>query len=288
MLKAPVLALLGRAGALTRAGSLSLAIALAQGGEFAFVIFGQALGVRVIDRATAEVAVVCVTLSMAATPLLFLARDAWWRRRQKAGEQRPFDESPGEGSRVILAGFGRFGQIVARVLRLKRIPFAALDVSPTHVDFVRKFGNTIYYGDASRVDLLRAAGAERAELFILAIDDPEASLRTLAVVQRHFPHLRIVARARNRPHAYALLAAGVTHVIRETFAGSLEAAQLALEDLGLPSAEARETVRVFGNYDEEMVRKTFTLRGDQKALIESSKNYTAELERLFDQDARAR
>ncbi len=106
---------------------------------------------------------------------------------------------------MIIAGFGRVGQIVSRVLRARHIKFTALDSSQTHVDFVRRFGNRIYYGDASRLDLLRAAGAESADLFVLAIDEMDASLRTAEIVRTYFPDLKILARARNRQHAFALM-----------------------------------------------------------------------------------
>ena len=267
-----------------RRGAASLGASISQGGEFAFVIFGVARGATVLKPETTELLVVVVTLSMALTPLLFLARDRI-TARLAAADRRSFDQIYDEGSSVIIAGFGRFGQIIGRVLRLKRIAFTALDASPTHVDFVRRYGNQIYYGDASRVDLLRAAGAERARLIVLAIDDMDASMRTLHVVQSHFPNLTIVARARNRQHAYALLDAGVTNIIRETFAGSLDAARITLEALGLPSDNAREAVRRFGEYDEAQVRRAFVLRHDEKALVASAKQYGAELERIFEEDA---
>ncbi|MRG92153.1 monovalent cation:proton antiporter-2 (CPA2) family protein [Polyangium spumosum] len=282
--KLGVLFALGRALKLPSRSAASLGVSISQGGEFAFVIFGVGKGALVLDTKTVELLVVVVTLSMAVTPLLFMARDAI-TRRLAAQDRRSFDQIPDENSRVIIAGFGRFGQIIGRVLRLKRIAFTALDASATHVDFVRRFGNKIYYGDASRVDLLRAARADRAEVFVLAVDDMDASMRTLRVVQEHFPHLKIVARARNRQHAYALLDAGVSTVIRENFAGSLEASRLTLEELGLPASDARETVRKFGDYDEIMVRKAYVHRNDEKALVESAKQYAAELERLFEQDA---
>jgi monovalent cation:proton antiporter-2 (CPA2) family protein len=283
--KLGVLFMLGRATKLDTKGSASLGVAISQGGEFAFVIFGVARGAGVMGREAVELLIVVVTLSMALTPLLFIARD-WLSRRLAVKDERAFDEIPDEGSRVIIAGFGRFGQIVGRILRVKHVPFTALDASATHVDFVRRYGNKIYYGDASRVDLLRAARADRAELFVLAIDDPDAAMRTLRVVQEHFPHLKIVARARNRQHAYALLDAGVQAVIRENFAGSLEAARMALEELGLPESDARRTVRKFAEYDEAMVRKVYVHRHDEKVLVESAKQYGEELERLFEQDAR--
>lgn len=287
--KFAVLFALGQATRHPRGASLSLGVALSQGGEFAFVIFGAGREAGAVGHELVELLVMVVTLSMVVTPLLFLARDAHLRRSAaRAAGERPFDEVPDDGSRVIIAGFGRFGQIVGRMLRLERIPFTALESNATHVDFIRRFGNRIYYGDASRVDLLRAAHADRAELFVLAIDDIEASMRTVHVVQQHFPHLKIIARARNRQHAYALLAAGINVVIRENFAGSLEAARATLEELGLPPSDARESVRRFAEYDEEMVRKLFALRNDEKALIASAREYGAELERLFERDARER
>ncbi len=287
LVKMAVLFGLGRKFGQTKRGALSLAIAISQGGEFAFVIFGVAQQAGVLQHAMVELLVVAVTFSMGVTPLLFLLRDQLKKRSATKQPAREFDEIPDEGSQVIIAGFGRFGQIVGRVLRVKRIPFTALDANPTHVDFVRRFGNKIYYGDAARVDLLRAAGAERAKVFVLAIDDMEASLHTLKTVQSHFPHLKIVARARNRQHAYALLGADLDIVIRENFAGSVEAARRTLEELGFPSADARSTVKRFAEYDEQSVRNSFALRDDQQALIASSKQYSAELERIFEQDARA-
>ncbi|HEX2878450.1 MAG TPA: monovalent cation:proton antiporter-2 (CPA2) family protein [Polyangiaceae bacterium] len=285
--KMGILYALGRRTGQRKSGAFSLAIAISQGGEFAFVIFGVARQAGVLQHGIVELLVVAVTLSMGVTPLLFLLRDNLKKRVATRQPTREFDEIPDEGSQVIIAGFGRFGQIVGRVLRVKRIPFTALDVNPTHVDFVRRFGNKIYYGDAARVDLLRAAGAERAKVFVLAIDDMEASLRTLKTVQSHFPHLKIVARARNRQHAYALLGSDLDVVIRENFLGSVEAARRTLEELGIPSADARSTVKRFAEYDEQSVRNSFALRDDQQALIASSKQYAAELERIFEQDARA-
>jgi len=287
LVKMAVLFGLGKKTGQTKASALSLAIAISQGGEFAFVIFGVARQAGVLQHAIVELLVVAVTLSMGATPLLFLLRDQLKKRAAAKQPAREFDEIPDEGSQVIIAGFGRFGQIVGRVLRVKRVPFTALDINPTHVDFVRRFGNKIYYGDAARVDLLRAAGAQRAKVFVLAIDDMEASLHTLKTVQAHFPHLKIIARARNRQHAYALLGSDLDVVIRENFAGSVEAARRTLEELGFPAADARSTVKRFAEYDEQSVRNSFALRDDQQALIASAKQYSAELERIFEQDARA-
>lgn len=275
---------IGTARGESRTSAASLAIATGAGGEFAFVIFGEGVRDGVLSSETSALLVVVVTLSMVFTPLLFIVRDRVLARRTKDG-QRPFDEIHGENSQVIIAGFGRVGQIVGRVLRLRRIAFTALDASAEHVDFLRTYGNKIYYGDASRLDLLRAAKADEASVFVLAIDDFEASMRTLAVVKENFPNLKVVARARNRQHAYALYGAGVEIVIRENFAGSLQAAERVLEELGVERTDAKRTVKQFGAYDEEKVREMHVHRNDQQKLIESARKYGEELQRIFDQDA---
>jgi monovalent cation:proton antiporter-2 (CPA2) family protein len=286
VIKFAVLYAIGTSRREGRESTTSLGVALSQGGEFAFVIFGVARSAAVMSAPLSELLVVVVTISMMTTPLLFVARDRWLVRLAAAKEKPPFDTIQEEGSRVIIAGYGRFGQIVSRVLRVKGIPFTALEISTAQVDFVRRFGNKIYYGDASRVELLRAAHADRAEVFVLAIDDIESSMRTARTVREHFPQLKIVARARNRQHAYALLGLGIEVVIRETFADSLDAACETLEGLGFTSTAARRTVERFYQYDEAQVRQTFRLRDDERALIASTRDYAAELERVFAQDAR--
>lgn len=286
-LKLAVLVGLGRASGLAPRSAVGLGVAISQGGEFAFVIFGVAGAVGLLAGDLRDVLVLVVTASMVFTPLLFALRDAAFRRLDARGEKRDYDRIPDKETRVIIAGFGRFGQIVGRILRTKHIPFTALDANPQHIDFLRRFGNEIYYGDASRPDLLRTAKADEAEVLVLAVDDFETSMKILETAQHHFPHLRIVARARNRQHAYALLGAKVDAVFRETFESSLNAAQRTLEELGMPSAEAREIARRFGEYDEEQVRANFHLRDDVDALIVSAKRYSAELERIFDEDTKA-
>ena len=191
-IKFAVLLLVGRLYRLSWRSSFSLAAVLPQGGEFAFVVFGVAVSSQLLEHALAELLIVVVSLSMAVTPLLS-ASVAAVQRRIKTDNGRAFDRPEISDQPVIIAGFGRFGQIVARILRARKISFVALDASSEHVDFVQRFGNKIYYGDASRVDLLRAAKADNASLFVLAIDDVEASLRTARVVKEHFPRLQILA-----------------------------------------------------------------------------------------------
>lgn len=282
-----VILALGRLVRMPGAAALSLGVTLSQGGEFAFVIYGVARQSGALSHGIAEILVVAVTLSIALTPLAFMARDALFRALAARRGTPDFDRIDGAENQVIIAGFGRYGQIVARILRGKHIQSTVLEASPAQVDFVRRFGNKIYYGDASRVDLLRAAGAEHAKVLVLAIDDPEASLNTARAVRHNFPHIEIIARSRNRHHTHALRALGIEQITREVFHSSLVAAQQVLEELGLPAIEAQEAVRTFRDYDERALREQFAIRDDEAALIESAKKVAADLEKLFEQDARA-
>jgi glutathione-regulated potassium-efflux system ancillary protein KefC/glutathione-regulated potassium-efflux system protein KefB len=262
-----------------------LAVALAGGGEFAFVLFALAAGGGLLPRETADLLVIVVTLSMAVAPLLIAAADALAKRVRPAAKPA-FDRIESEEPRVLIAGFGRFGQIVARVLRARRIRFTALEVSQSQVDFVRRFGNKLYYGDASRLEMLRSAGADHAELLVLAIDDVEASVRTAELARRHFPRLRVLARARNRQHAFRLMAAGVTDIWRETFASSLEVAEAALVALGTPQDAAASQVRRFRAHDEDTLAAQAAVRDDETKLIATAQASAQQLESLFEADTR--
>jgi glutathione-regulated potassium-efflux system ancillary protein KefC/glutathione-regulated potassium-efflux system protein KefB len=266
--------------------AVNLALYMAQGGEFAFVLFGLAASAYVLDRGLADLMTVVVTLSMVTTPLLLAARR--WLVGSRAPAAPRYDAMPGETSRVIIAGFGRVGQIVARLLRMQKIPFTALEASFEQVDFVRRYGAKIYFGDASRLELLQAAGADKAEVFVLAIDDVATSIRTAQLVKRRFPHLKIYARARNRHHAYQLMNIGVEQIVRETFYSSLELGRGVLRGLGLRGASAARLVRQFGRYDEELLRRQHAFHQDEERLIASTKEAAEELERVFEQDSAAR
>ena len=261
-----------------------LGVALAGGGEFAFVLFALAAGNGLLSRPTADLLVIVVTLSLVAAPLLIAAADALAGRLRPAAAAPAFDDIVSEEPRVLIAGFGRFGQIVARVLRARRIRFTALEVSQAQVDFVRRFGNKLYYGDASRLEMLRAAGAAHAELLVLAIDDVEASVRTAEMARRHFPALRILARARNRQHAFRLMDAGVTQIWRETFASSLEVAEAALVALGTSREASAEQVRRFREHDEATLAVQASVKDDETKLIATARASAQQLESLFEAD----
>ena len=282
--KALVLVLLGRRFGLRANGARGLGLALSQGGEFAFVVFGVGRQAEVLAPGLTQLLVVVVTLSMATTPAL-LAVDDWLRRRRRS-EPQPFDEVHGEDGAVIIAGFGRFGQIVSRVLTSKRIPTTALEVDPTQIDVIRRFGHKVFYGDAARLELLRAAGAEQARLFVLAIDDVDASIETAQALREHFPDLRIVARARNRQHAHALMRLGVHHVFRELYGSSLEATGRVLEEVGLSSEHARLAVRRFRQHDEALMQRQMAAGDDEAELLRLSRGAAAELEQILREDVR--
>jgi glutathione-regulated potassium-efflux system ancillary protein KefC/glutathione-regulated potassium-efflux system protein KefB len=260
-------------------------VALAGGGEFAFVLLALVAGDGLVARSAVDVAIIVVTLSMALSPLLIAGTASLVRRLHPPGEPSKFDQVQSEEPRVLIAGFGRFGQIVARVLRARRIRFTALEISQAQVDFVRRFGNKLYYGDASRLELLRAAGAGQAEVLVLAIDDVEGSLRTAEMVRRHFPALRILARARNRQHAFRLIQAGVDEIWRETYGSSLEVAEATLVALGTPRAQAHTEVRRFRDHDEQTLKAQAAVMNDEEKLIATAKASAAQLEQLFEADA---
>ncbi|GHG79450.1 monovalent cation:proton antiporter-2 (CPA2) family protein [Comamonas sp. JC664] len=284
-LKGAVLYGLGRVALKQRAPALDLAVVISQGGEFAFVLFSLATGQHVMERALSELLVVVVGLSMATTPLLYALHERWVRPRlQPASAKREYDVAPTEDNPVIIAGFGRVGQIVGRLLRAKRIGFTAIDASPEQIDFMKRFGSQVFYGDASRLDLLRAARAEKARVFVLAIDDIEASLRTARAVKEHFPHLVLFARARNRVHAYQLLDMGIDRVTRETFLDSLEMGTEVLQELGLTYSESRRAHERMREHDEHLLRETARFHRDEKKLVELADKARKELESLFEQD----
>ncbi|EOT1170214.1 glutathione-regulated potassium-efflux system protein KefC [Cronobacter dublinensis] len=227
------------------------AVLLGQGSEFAFVIFGAARSAEVLDAEWAKALTLAVALSMAATPLLLVLLS----RLEKAGQQqaREADEIDEEQPRVIIAGFGRFGQIAGRLLLSSGVKMVVLDHDPDHIETLRKFGMKVFYGDATRVDLLESAGVAKAEVLINAIDDPQANLQLTELVQTHFPQVRIIARARDVDHYIRLRQAGVAQPERETFEGALRVGRMALEELGIGGYEARERADLFRCYNQQMV-----------------------------------
>ena len=278
------LVLFGIARALKVGGrdALRFGLLLSQGGEFAFVLFTQAGALNLLPTEMIARLNLVVALSMAATPLLLKLVQRLWPA-PKTGHRSTEDEPAPHGQpAVIVAGFGRFGQIIGRILVSRRIPFTALDSNPDHIDTVRRFGNEVYFGDVTRLDLLHTAGLQHARIMVLAIDDVQASLRAVRLIREHFPHITLIVRARDRYHAYSLMAEGVEHVIRETLDSSLRAAQTTLAQLGMPETTAIDLVRTFRDVDERLLREQFAHRDKLDKLIELSARGREELESLLE------
>lgn len=274
-------------GGLGRGDALRLAVVLACGGEFAFVVLRQAAERGLIAEQQSGLLVLAITFSMALTPLLVAVTGKLLGKRQKETSTRPFDTIDVDRPRVIIAGYGRMGQIIARVLRARNISFVALDHSVEQLDLVQRFGNRkgIFYGDPARPELLRAAQADKAEVFVLASDDPESSLRVARVVRRQYPHLKIIARARNRQHVWRLMDLGIDEPVRETLYSSLKMTRKALEALGLSSEEAVAEVEHFRRQDSELMKIQYLVYDDDAKLVQTTREALADLDRLFEADA---
>lgn len=284
-LKAAVLFAVGRISGLPTTSARSLAFVLAQGGEFAFVLFAAALQGRLIERELFELLVLVVTLSMIATPFLVIADERLARASRAREEKRAWDEVESDRDHdVIIAGLGRFGQVVARILNMRQIPFTALEADTHQVDFVRRFGNVVYYGDTTRLELLRAAHVERAKVFVVTVEDVEASVRTVELVKHHFPRLKVFARATDRAHARALRNRNVDYVIRENYVSSLEMAENLLRTLGDPPEKARDSIRRFRSFDEELLERERAVDQDEGRLVQTVTEAERELAFLFHSD----
>jgi glutathione-regulated potassium-efflux system protein KefB len=282
--KSAVLFAIGlRPGRMAWREALQLGAVMALGGEFAFVVLAEAAKVQLIDDAVQNRLVAIVGLSMALTPLAMIAVARWLGAHPERKPERAFDAIPDHDSQVILAGFGRFGQIVARLLLAQKIRFIALETDSEQLEVMRRFGNKVYFGDPSRPDLLRAAGAANAKVFINALEDPAASLRTTRVVKRLYPHLRLFARAHDRRHAWQLMDLGAD-VTRETFASGLEMGRDVLVALGIPRDQADDRMHRFRAHDETLLAKQHLIYDDEAALLESARRARSELEQLFEAD----
>lgn len=266
-------------------GALSLAAVLSQGGEFAFVLFALVAREQIIDTTQIDRLILAVVISMMLTPVVYLIIEyVTGRTAEKVAAE--YDGMEDEGHAVIIAGFGRVGQIVGRLLRVKGQSFTALEIDSSQVDVVRRYGSKVHFGDAGRLDLLRAAGAERAKLLVLAIDDIESSVRTAETVTRNFPHLTIIARARNRRHAHTLMDLGITHIFRETLFSSLAMSGRVLDMLGFDQEEVRRSIDTFREHDRRLLDEQHAIHHDEERLIQSAKDTARELESLLRNDSR--
>lgn len=283
--KSLVLMVMGMRFGLRTGESLALALYLGQGGEFGFIVFGIAAAVGLIAAAVKAELVLVITLSMILTPVLLSVSEWLQRRLQTTPEVGPYDEIIAPERGVIIAGFGRFGQVISRILRGQRVPFTAIEIDPGHVDFVRRFGNKVFYGDAANLRLLRAAGIEKADVFVLAIGEVEKSVAIAEMVKRNFPDVRLYARARNRVHEMRLRAIGADAIMRDTLLSSVELAGQVLEALGQSPQRSARVKQKFLEVDRATLEKQYAQREDEQALIQTTRDAAEQLERVFAADA---
>ncbi|MEM1029821.1 MAG: monovalent cation:proton antiporter-2 (CPA2) family protein [Myxococcota bacterium] len=264
--------------------ALFFGFALAQGGEFAFVLFSFAQQSGVLTPETIAPLVVAVAFSMALTPLVLVAFERVVAPRVGTKENAAdYDDDIEGGAPVIIAGYGRFGQIASRLLDAEGIAATVLEADSDQVDLLRRFGRKVYYGDASRVDLLRSAGAAEAKVLVLAVDRPEKTLELARTAKTHFPHLKVIARARGRIDAYDLLEAGVDHVHRETFDTALEVGVDVLRALGRRAYRARRAASSFKRNDEALLRRLAGLHRDDD-FVDQVKRANAEAAEVLARD----
>ena len=281
-IKFVILFALGRAFRMGLDQNFLFAFSLAQSGEFAFVLFSFASQNRVISEDITAPLIAAVAVTMALTPVLMLLNEKLFQPRfgtRESGEREP-DEIHTD-SAVIIAGFGRFGSIVGRFLRANGIQPTVLEYDSDRVELLRKLGLQVYYGDASRKDLLERAGAERARLLVIALEDHGRALAIVETVEKHFPHLTILARAAGRPEAYELLDHGVEHVYRETLDTSLRTGVDVLRLLGRRAYTGHRASLMFRRHDEEFVRDLGKMRHDRKAYFSEARERIQSLEELL-------
>jgi glutathione-regulated potassium-efflux system ancillary protein KefC len=260
-------------------------ILLAQGGEFGFVVFQAALGAQVISAQASSLLVASVALSMLLTPLLLVLNDRVLAPRLAARQATRLDEiHEDQHAPIVICGFGRYGQIVARLINANGLSATVLDHDAEQVEALRRFGWPTFYGDATRLDLLRTAGAGQARVIVVAIDDVEQSLQVVDLVQAHFPQATIVARARNATHWYGLHQRGVAHIERETLDSALMSGRTVLELMGWEPHAARTQAMRFRRHSIELMQQMAPHRGDQAKLIAVAKQGRQQLDELWSRE----
>ncbi len=284
--KLPLLYLVGSlAGGLNRLSAVRLGVVLAAGGEFAFVVFKMGRDHNLFDARLYDMQVLTITLSMAITPLLMLMCARLAKSKVEPVTVPPhLREIDTDAPRVVIAGMGRMGQIVARILRAQKIEFVALDTSVETIELSRSFGGVpVFYGDPMRPEILSAAKVGEAEFFVIATDDPETNIKTAELVRKLYPHMKIIARARNRQHVHRLMDLGAD-AVRETYYSSLEMSRRTLRGLGLSQAQADARIKLFTHHDEQVLEAQHAIYDDAAKVLQTAQESRAELARLFEAD----
>lgn len=259
-----------------------MAAILSQGGEFAFVIFTAANVEGLLSQEQIAFLLVVVSLSMVTTPLLLTVQNRWYARRLNAAVTKTRrSDVVNKQPRVIIAGFGRFGQIVGRLMYANKIKVTVLESDASQIQLLRKYGYKVFFGDATQLDLLRAAGADKAEAMIICTDSPDEIMKIVELCQQHFPKLKLLARARSRVEAYQLLSHGIESYSRETFLGALDLGRQALVEMGMHPYQAKRAEAHFRKLDNAMLKELLPQHKDDKQLALRAKEARKELEEIF-------
>ncbi|MCW8875546.1 MAG: monovalent cation:proton antiporter-2 (CPA2) family protein [Kangiellaceae bacterium] len=282
-LKALVLAFLATIFKLGNKQGFLFTFALAQGGEFAFVITSTGLNFGVFDYHISNTLTVVVALSMLVSPLLIIFYEWFFSRPQQKSSHEDSEEIE-PTCNAIIAGYGRFGQIIGRLLDSQGFHLTILDHSPSQIDLLRRFGNKVYYGDASRKELLEAAGADDAQILVIAVDEPDKTLEIVHTVKKYYPHLKILARAIDRRHAYELIREEIAGYQRETFDSALRLGIQALTELGLKHQEAEEAGKMFAIHDQQSLTMLASLWGDDKSYGAAVRQRMEDLKQVLQRD----
>lgn len=284
ILKYGVHTLIGRFFKLPKSQVPFFALILSQVGEFAFVLIGAAQGFNLLTPGMSAQLIAITAISMFLTPMMVMSFDKIHARFFSTSKPES-DSFETQETPVIIAGFGRFGQIVGRLLYANKIGATILDYEPDQIELLRRFGFKVFYGDATRLDLLESAGAHQAKVIVVAIDDVEGSLRLIDVVKQHFPHLKIFARARNLGQVYEMMDRNVHFIERETFEASLKMGGAILHDMGLPAYQAQLAMHKFRSHNLSIIDDVYPVRKDQAASITRTKQARLDLEKMFEEEA---
>lgn len=297
LVKMGVIALVLNFRQCTAKDGLLVGVMLAQGGEFAFVVMATAEQTAFLPKEITNYIVLVVGISMALTSPLVMAYELITRRRKKqkiahdeiqyeSNSLKELEEPDAQHVEVIIAGFGRFGQIIGRILTAGNIPFNALDKNPDHIEFLKNYGVKSYYGDATRIELLEAAGIREAKVLVVALVNIEASLAITRLVKAQFPHITLIVRARDRAHAYQLAELGVENPIREIYESSLSAAMRTLTEVGYTEGQSQNAIDIFREHDHGLLHAAIAISKDPKELAILVQQSRKELQDLFSKDVR--
>ena len=283
-IKSFILFVLGKICKIPLGENFIFAFIISQGGEFAFVLFSMAQSSGIIHGETVDFLVALVALSMATTPILLILNEKWIQPRFRRVEKKDSDTIETKDNPVIIVGFGRFGQVMGRLLHSKQIGTTILDHNPNNIEMLRKYGFKVFYGDATRMDLLETAGARNAKILVLSIDDPEMIIETAKKVKKQFPHLSILARASDRLRAHELLSLGIKTFTQEFYHSALDLGEEALKELGYGAYQAKKAALKFKEYDTKTFYAHHPYHQDEVKRISLAQEARKEMEELFKTD----